>query len=183
MPPGQTTDPFQLGNGPFPPLPIGHRAQDILDRYRVELVPWDQGLTPDPDLDPRYPDEKLQIDMAQALMDFARGSVQLRLVPRADDARFREIRLWYRPDAQGVLLPRMSRTVDATTGNVFIVQLMHPLTINEPPREDLLTITPTDQDPNNPWSIIEHRLSDQPDAQSQGSAPAGTTRTDTPERP
>lgn len=157
---GETIDPFELGDGPFPPLPIGQQKDEILRRYDVRLVPWNDSLLADPDLDPSYPDEKLEIEMASALQDFARGSVQLRLVPRqaAADARFAEIRLWYKPDEQGRLLPRMSRTVDAASRDVSVVQLMHPLTINGPAREDLLTMSTESDNPDNPWNITETRL-------------------------
>ncbi|MFI4883280.1 MAG: hypothetical protein ACIAQU_11930 [Phycisphaerales bacterium JB064] len=175
---GETIDPFELGDGPFPPLPIGQQKDDILRRYQVQLVPWDQSLTPDPELDPSYPDEKREIDMAESLMEFAEGSVQLRLIPRADDGRFAEIRLWYKPDETGRLLPRMSRTVDASSNDISIVQLMHPLTINGPAREDLLTIK-ADDDPENPWNITETRLPPPPASRQ----PAGTTRTTPRDRP
>lgn len=174
---GETIDPFELGDGPFPPLPIGQQKDDILARYRVELVPWNESLEADPDLDPRFPDEKRDIDLAEALTAFAEGSVQLKLVPRASDGRFSEIRLWYKPDENGRLLPRMSRTVDANSRNVSIVELMHPLTINGPAREDLLTIR-ADDDPENPWNVTETRLP--PPASGQ---PAGTTRTTPRDRP
>ena len=174
---GETIDPFELGDGPFPPLPIGQQKDDILARYRVELVPWAQSLTPDPELDPRFADEKLEIDMANALMALARGSVQLRLVPRDRDGRFSEIRLWYKPDAGGRLLPRMSRTVDANSGNIAIVELLHPLTVNGPAREDLLTVSP-DADQQDAWNITETRLPPAPAQQ-----PGGTTRTSPRDRP
>lgn len=179
---GETIDPFELGDGPFPPLPIGQQKDDILRRYQVQLVPWDESLTPDPELDPRYPDEKREIEMARALMEFAEGSVQLRLVPRADDGRFAEIRLWYKPEPAGRLLPRMSRTVDATSRDVSIVQLMHPLTINGPAREDLLTISTDAGDPQNPWNVTETRLPPPPARQPAGQ-PGGTTRTTPRDRP
>lgn len=183
---GETIDPFELGDGPFPPLPIGQQKDDILRRYQVQLVPWDESLTPDPELDPRYPDEKREIDMANALIEFARGSVQLRLVPRGGDARFAEIRLWYKPDDTGRLLPRMSRTVDATSRDVSIVQLMHPLTINGPAREDLLTISTDGGGLENPWSVTETRLPPPPARQptsQPSSQPSGTTRTTPRDRP
>ena len=176
---GETIDPFELGDGPFPPLPIGQQKDDILAKYRVQLVPWDESLTPDPELDERFPDEKLEIDMAKALMAFARGSVQLKLVPRDRDGRFSEIRLWYKPDGDGRLLPRMSRTVDADSGNIAIVELMHPLTINGPAREDLLTISDASDDPENPWNVTETRLPTPPAARQ----PTGTTRTTPRDRP
>ncbi len=161
---GETVDPFELGDGPFPPLPIGQQKDDILRRYDARLVPWSDSLEPDPDLNPRFADEKREIDMANALMQFADGSVQLLLVPRGAEPRFAEIRLWYKPDDEGRLLPRMSRTVDAQSRDVSIVQLMHPLNINDQAREDLLQITIEEG-----WSLSETRL--------QTAEPGGTTRT------
>ena len=161
---GESVDPFELGDGPFPPLPIGQQKDDILRRYNVRLVPWNDSLTPDPDLDERFEDEQREIDMANALMKFAEGSVQLRLVPRGSEPRFAEIRLWYKPDDDGHLLPRMSRTVDARSRDISIVQLMHPLRINGPAREDLLQVTVDEG-----WSLSETRL--------PAPQPGGTTRT------
>ncbi|MEO1278850.1 MAG: hypothetical protein AAFV77_07840 [Planctomycetota bacterium] len=150
---GESVDPFELGDGPFPPLPIGQQKDDILRRYDVRLVPSDDSLAPDPDLDERFEDEKREKEMAEALVKFAQGSVQLRLVPRGAEPRFAEIRLWYKPDDDGRLLPRMSRTVDAQSRDISIVQLMHPLSINGPAREDLLQVTV-----NEGWSLSETRL-------------------------
>ncbi|MGD1916965.1 MAG: outer membrane lipoprotein carrier protein LolA [Phycisphaerales bacterium] len=150
---GESVDPFELGDGPFPPLPIGQQKDDILRRYDVRLVPSDDSLAPDPDLDERFEDEKREKEMAEALVKFAQGSVQLRLVPRGAEPRFAEIRLWYKPDDDGRLLPRMSRTVDAQSRDISIVQLMHPLSINGPAREDLLQVTVDEG-----WSLSETRL-------------------------
>jgi len=168
---GETIDPFELGDGPFPPLPIGQQKDEILRRYDVRLVPWNESLTPDPDLDPSFPDEKREIEMATALMKFAEGAVQLRLVPKqsAGDSRFSEIRLWYKPDEDGRLLPRMSRTVDASSRDVSIVQLMHPLRINGPAREDLLQITVDDE-----WMLTETRLPPAEEGRTTRTTPQGT---------
>ncbi len=153
---GQDVDPFELGDGPFPPLPIGQQKDDILRRYDVRLVPATEGLEPNADLDPKDPFDLPEIRSAERLMRFAEGSVQLLLVPRraSADAKFSEIRLWYKADESGRLLPRMSRTVDANSRDVSIVQLMHPLKINDAPREDLLTIEPPEG-----WTVNESRLS------------------------
>lgn len=164
---GESVDPFELGDGPFPPLPIGQQKGDILRRYDVRLVPDTESLEPDPDLDPEDPYDLPEIQMAQALQRFARGSVQLKLVPRqATEARFSEIRLWYKPDSSGRLLPRMSRTVDANSNDVSIVQLMHPLQVNGPAREDLLTITPP-----KGWTVNETPLPPPPVERTTGTDP------------
>lgn len=175
VPEGETIDPFELADGPFPPLPIGQQKEDILRRYQVSLVPTTESLEPDPQLDPQYEDEKFEIDLANGLMKFAEGSLQLKLVPksRAGEARFSEIRLWYKPDEHGRLLPRMSRTVDANSADTSIVQLMHPLKVNDPPREDLLTITPGEG-----WNVTSTPLPPATPAR-----PTGTTGTNPRGRP
>ncbi|MFI4917308.1 MAG: outer membrane lipoprotein carrier protein LolA [Phycisphaerales bacterium JB060] len=152
---GQQVDPFELGDGPFPPLPIGQQKEDILRRYDVRLVPATESLEPGEELDPEDPFDRTEIRMAENLMRFAEGSVQLLLVPRraSADTKFSEIRLWYKAGEDGRLLPRMSRTVDASSNDVSIVQLMHPLKVNDPPREDLLTITAPEG-----WTVNETRL-------------------------
>lgn len=174
VPKGETIDPFELGDGPFPPLPIGQQKADILRRYDVRLVPATESLEPDPDLDPEDPYDLPEIKFAEGLMSFATGSVQLLLVPkqRGQDARFSEIRLWYKPDPSGRLLPRMSRTLDGN--DVSIVQLMHPLEVNGPAREDLLTITPQEG-----WNVTETPLPPAPIP----SETDGTTGTTPPDRP
>lgn len=124
VPPGQTTDPLRLGEGPFP-LPIGQRAEDIRARFTVELLPAEAGLDPVPDAD-----ELERLD-ADDLKRFVRGCWQVRLVPHpagtpaaVADHEFAEIRLWYRREDDGLLLPRMARTVDRA-GDVSVVQLIN----------------------------------------------------------
>jgi len=170
VPEGETIDPFELGDGPFPPLPIGQQKDDILRRYDVALVPATESLEPDPELDPEFEDERFEINLANQLVSFATGSVQLRLVPknRDGDARFSEIRLWYKPDEKGRLLPRMSRTVDTNSGNVSIVQLMHPLKVNAPAREELLTIDAPDG-----WTVSETPMATPPSSGTTGTTPQG----------
>lgn len=144
VPQGQTIDPFELGDGPFPPLPIGQKREDILARYTVRLVPVHDGLEADPDLDPQDPYDALRITMADRLKAFTQGCTQIVLTPRggADDGKFAQIRLWYRPGPDGRLLPNLSRTVEARSGNIAIVMLFHPLEVNGPAAEALLTIEP-----------------------------------------
>ncbi|UYV14100.1 MAG: hypothetical protein NCW75_07360 [Phycisphaera sp.] len=168
VPQGETIDPFELGDGPFPPLPIGQQKDDILRRYTVRLVPQTESLEPDPNLDPEDPFDRNEVDFANGLVSFASGSVQLLLIPkqRGGEARFSEIRLWYKPDSSGRLLPRMSRTVDANSNDVSIVQLMHPLQVNGPAREDLLTITPP-----KGWTVNETPLPPPPVERTTGTDP------------
>ncbi|MEO1007325.1 MAG: hypothetical protein AAFX79_02035 [Planctomycetota bacterium] len=153
---GEIADPFEMGTGFFPPLPIGQRADDLQRRYVIRLVSATDGLEPDPDLDPEL--DKAEYDHAAQLMRFAEGATQLLLVPRAGlgDERFAEIRLWYKSDASGRLLPRMSRTVDRR-GDVSIVELAHPLSINEPIRGELLSTAIPEG-----WAVTERRLQDGP---------------------
>lgn len=144
VPAGRTVDPFELGDGPFPPLPIGQKREDILARYAVRLVPVHDGLEPDPDLDPQDPDDAALLTMANRLKAFTSGCTQIVLTPRGGegDGRFSQIRLWYRPGPDGRLLPNLSRTIDTHSRNVSIVMLYHPLEINGPAAEELLSIEP-----------------------------------------
>ncbi|MDX9911350.1 MAG: hypothetical protein RBS39_05925 [Phycisphaerales bacterium] len=101
--PGESFDPLRVGEGPFP-LPIGQRRDDIVSRFKAELVAGEAGLS-----------EK---DAA-----FGRDCFQLVLTPRGgrdSDAAFQEIRLWYE---KAKLLPRMARTVD-WEGDETLVQLI-----------------------------------------------------------
>jgi len=143
VPAGSTVDPFAIGDGPFPPLPIGQDRREILDRYEVRLADADEGIAPDPSLDRSNRFDRVEIERGEALVRFAQGCTQLVLTPRAGASadRFSQVRLWYKPGPEGRLLPRMSRTVDATSGDVAIVQLFHPLEINGPVREDVLSTT------------------------------------------
>jgi hypothetical protein len=112
--PGAAFDPLRLGEGPLP-IPIGQKKADILERYTAELLPAADGL------------------QNEHLLRHVEGSHQLRLVPRperAEEDKFAEIRLWYRRDAGGDLLPVLARTVTATDdpaveGDVAVVQLLN----------------------------------------------------------
>lgn len=125
--PGESFDPLRLGEGPMP-IPIGQRAADILARYDADLPPLLDGVA----------DEVQYKATAEKF-----SHVQLRLVPRAErkeEDEFREVRLWYERDKEGVLLPRLARTV-SRAGDVSYVQLWK-LSRNEPIPESAVTIDP-----------------------------------------
>lgn len=125
VPPGERFDPLRIGEGPMP-IPIGQRKEDILARYEVAMLEPGAGLEED-----------------EELLAFVARCVQLRLVPRSDRDEFREVRLWYRPEADGRLLPRMARTLNHND-DVAVVRLVAPR-LNEPvPEEVLDTRPPTD---------------------------------------
>lgn len=130
VPPGQKFDPLKIGEGPFP-IPIGQKRDDILARYNAELLKPEEGLNPK---------DKDQAD----LISFVAGSYQLRLVPRADrpdQDKFKEIRLWYRADKGGNLLPVMARTIQVSPepgedGDESLVRLLNvKLNLEIPPGE------------------------------------------------
>ncbi|MCH9058283.1 MAG: hypothetical protein IIB55_06625 [Planctomycetes bacterium] len=125
--PGEMADPLRIGEGPFP-IPIGQKKADILERFEAELLEPDDGLTLDPDQE--HPPEDL--NAARNLVNFTRGSYQLRLTPRAewaDAIDLQEIRLWYTRSEDGRLLPRMARTVDFD-GDISVIQLIN-VTVND----------------------------------------------------
>lgn len=136
VPPGEQFDPLRIGEGPLP-IPIGQKKADILSRFEAELVAPDSGIMP---AKPEELSEEERQDL-ERLVKFARakGTVQVRLVPREGaDTRveFREVRLWYRPDATGRLMPHMARTVKAAEGgdgDVSIVQLLDVKTNEQAP--------------------------------------------------
>lgn len=102
--PGETYDPLKIGEGPLP-IPIGQKKDDILARYTAELLDAASGV---------------EDDMQKQLV--ANGW-QLKLIPKNGESdEFREVRLWYRPDAGGRLLPRMARTV-VRSGDISTVVL------------------------------------------------------------
>lgn len=73
--PGDTTDPFKLGEGPFP-VPFGQKKADILREFEVALVPPAEGET---------------------ARDEPREADQLKLVPRPGSSmfeRYKEVRVW-----------------------------------------------------------------------------------------
>ena len=125
--PGEMADPLRIGEGPFP-IPIGQKKADILERFEAELLEPGDGLTLDPNEE--HPPEDL--NAARNLVNFTRGSYQLRLTPRAewaDAIDLQEIRLWYTRSEDGRLLPRMARTVDFD-GDISVIQLIN-VTVND----------------------------------------------------
>lgn len=111
VPDGQRFDPLRIGEGPMP-IPIGQKREEILGRYDAELVPAIDAL-PGPE--------------NKELRAFVQGAYQLRLTPRPElieSDEFREIRLWYRRDKDGVLLPRMAKTL-SRSGDESVVQLIN----------------------------------------------------------
>lgn len=122
VPPGERFDPLRIGEGPMP-IPIGQRKADILARYDAQLLEPDAGLED-------YPE----------LAAFAVRCVQLQLTPRAESDEFREVRLWYRPESDGRLLPRMARTLNRN-GDESTVRLVGPR-LNEDVPEALLDTRP-----------------------------------------
>lgn len=124
--PGELADPLRIGEGPFP-IPIGQKKADILERFEAELLEPGDGLTLNPD--EAHPPE--DINAARNLVNFTRGSYQLRLTPRAewaDAIDLEEIRLWYTLGPDGRLLPRMARTVGPDY--ISVIQLIN-ITIND----------------------------------------------------
>jgi hypothetical protein len=123
--PDQPIDPLRLGEGPIP-IPIGQRADDVLERYEAEMVPADDGLS--------------ELEEGENLRSFVKGSVQLHLRPkpdRAQDDDFRQIRLWYN---QETLLPVMSVT-ENQSGDISVVQLLL-VRMNEPLPEAAFSVEP-----------------------------------------
>jgi hypothetical protein len=112
VPEGERFDPLRIGEGPMP-IPIGQRRADILSRYDAVLLPALEGVEGwEPEVDPA----------------FLARTYQLRLTPRperAEEDDFVEVRLWYRAERDGRLLPRMARTVNRND-DVALVQLVNP---------------------------------------------------------
>jgi len=110
VPPGAKFDPLRIGEGPMP-IPIGQKADDVLERYDAKLVSVTEGIGGE--------DEAMR-----DLRAFVTGTTQIVLTPRARFAErddFVEIRLWYAKQ-DGRLLPRASRTVNPA-GDVAIVAI------------------------------------------------------------
>ncbi len=91
---GENLDPLRLGEGPLP-IPLGQRKAEILTRYDVTLRPVQEGLDG---------------QKAGAFAKNVKGATQLHLRPLRAGEQFDEVRLWYRDDAQGRLLPVLARS-------------------------------------------------------------------------
>lgn len=113
--PGEPINPLRLGEGPFP-IPIGQKRADIVARYEARLAPVNESLENEPHLN----------------AGFLERSTQIVLTPRPEFGRdeFREIRLWYRAEGGGRLLPRLARTVNMQ-GDVSFVRLVG-MRVNDP---------------------------------------------------
>lgn len=128
VPEGESFDPLRIGEGPFP-VPIGQRRDDIEARYTTDMRPVDEQLP-------------------EAFARWAGDAVQIRLVPRefwAPEDDFTEIRLWYRPDDEGRLLPWVARTMNKA-GDEAIVRLIG-IRLNDGARipEDAFDTQPPDE--------------------------------------
>jgi len=155
VPPGESFDPLRIGEGPFP-VPIGQRKADILQRYVAELLPPGAGLEagPEADAQERKEAERANLDVA--------GSHQLRLTPRPERAAeddFTEIRLWYREDAGGVLLPRMARTISKGGDTTTVLLINTEVQVRGGP-ENLAAAVPESQldvtAPADGWQVEIH---------------------------
>jgi hypothetical protein len=111
--PGQTADPLRIGEGPVP-IPVGQDRGDILARYEASLLPATQDLEGEDDEETR------------GLHKFVDGAMQLRLVPKQANDKYKDVRLWYRrgtkENGDPQLLPRMARAV-LRNGDVDLVRL------------------------------------------------------------
>jgi len=139
-PPGADFDPLRLGEGPLP-IPIGQEAEEVLSRYDARLL------------------EPLEdVELEEGARERLRGrAYQLLLQPRAEraeDAEFREIRLWYDRET---LLPLMARAVKRG-GDVATVLLTRTRVNPESfDRADVFDLAPPPPDAGWEVRIEEHR--------------------------
>lgn len=99
-PPESRLDPLRLGEGPLP-IPIGQKRDEILARYKAELLEASDGLE-------------------SGFVAQVADTFQLRLVPREPEraqSEFTEIRLWYR---KGSLHPRLAHTIDRAGDESYV---------------------------------------------------------------
>jgi hypothetical protein len=118
VPPGEHFDPLRIGEGPLP-IPIGQKRAEIEKVFTAALLPPEDGLAASAGAS----DEETR--EAERLIAEVEDTQQVRLIPRegTEQARdFREVRLWYKRDAGGRLLPYMARTV-SRDGNTAVVKL------------------------------------------------------------
>lgn len=163
VPPGESFDPLKIGEGPLP-IPIGQRKDDILARYDATLLPPNDGF------------DELPIERMKKTEDFVKGTVQLLLVPRADQTDdFKEIRLWYLASKNadgtpGKLLPRMARTVNRAE-DMSTVQLLNVKKNDSTPINATVFDTKT---PDSGWevTVMPFRGS----IEEAGPTPAGANR-------
>jgi outer membrane lipoprotein-sorting protein len=102
---------------------VGQRREDILKRFDAKLLPAEEGIEGNAPAD--TPNLKAFVTRAKAY--------QLKLTPKpGPDQDFKEIRLWYAPDASGSLLPIMARTVNQQD-DISIVELVNVKLNQEPP--------------------------------------------------
>lgn len=131
--PGEDVDPLRLGEGPLP-IPLGQRKAEILSRY---------------DVSQRAAGEGLDAPEASAFKAYVEGSVQLRLKPLRPDEHFDEVRLWYRDDAQGRLLPILARSArlddEGEETDVAYVQLVN-VQVNKGLALNDVAVAPAGQD-------------------------------------
>lgn len=129
--PGERIDPLRLGEGPFP-LPIGQKKDDILRRFKAELLPPGAGME----------------NENQETRDRFSQTVQLRLTPigKTREARdFAEVRIWYRLSD---LLPRLARTRSAEGSQTEVLLIRH--VVNEPIPKNVFNTEP----PREPgWNV------------------------------
>lgn len=116
--PGDTFDPFKVGEGQFP-LPIGQKKADILARYDAVLLKDTEELVGETD------------EETADLAKFVSGTYQLRLTIKPElraASEMREIRLWYRAESgEGgtpKLLPRLARTTHRG-GTLSLVRMIN----------------------------------------------------------
>lgn len=142
VPPGQTTDPLAVGEGPFP-VPIGQKRDRILERFLATVVPSEEG----------FPQTLDASGKPFPLPEWVKSSVQLKLVPRTDarEARdFQEVRIWY---DKADLLPRMAKTlkIDDSSDEV----LLRAIKVNQAlPEGVFVTDAPTG------WNVQVDRFKD-----------------------
>ena len=139
--PGRAFDPLRLGEGPFP-IPLGQRKEEILARFDVSVREGGESLrADDPQAYPPMPPE-----MIEGQAKFVDGCVQLLLTPREEHRQqcdYTEIRFWLAESGDGILIPRMVRTVNRSR-DVGVVQL-HGARVNQPdaiPERGLSTFPP-----------------------------------------
>ncbi|MCA9293128.1 MAG: hypothetical protein KDA20_04865 [Phycisphaerales bacterium] len=131
--PGEDVDPLRLGEGPLP-IPLGQRKAEILSRY---------------DVSQRDVKEGLEASEAVNFRAYVNDAVQLHLKPLRPDESFDEVRLWYRDDAQGRLLPILARSArfdrEGEETDVVYVQLVN-VKINQGLTLDDVAVAPAGQD-------------------------------------